>query len=116
LPHAVPRVVPAISTTTADNTVYYRTRRIDSKREAALSVVVRIKDNLDFVGFGVIVAPDESGNNLTGFTVITHDSKIDRLIVVGDLEGGAFRDGFPFIGIALTEVFVEGRGLPDFVV
>ena len=114
IPNAIPRVVP--STGVGGDTVSHGTRRIYSKPETVLPVVVWIKANGNSIRFNKIVSPDQSGDNFLGFTIIAHDSKIDGFVIVGDLERGALCCRFSFIWVALVKALVEGSTFPYLVV
>ena len=77
---------------------------------------MRGKTNGNSIRFNISVSPDQPGDNFIGFIIITHDRKIECLVIVSDLEGSALGFGLCFIWVALAKAFVEGSTFPYLVV
>ena len=79
-------------------------------------IVMRIEQDHEAVGFGVLIAARELPRNSPGFAIPEPDPDVQRVLVVRDAQLGRFRRRLALVWLALDELGGGGSPDPDLVV
>ena len=79
-------------------------------------IVMRIEQDREAVGFGVLIAAGELLRNLPRFAVPEPDPDVQRVLVVRDAQLGRFGRRLALVGLALDELSGGGSSDPHLVV
>ncbi len=111
LPHGVPRLVE-IRVALVER-VALDARRVHLERGAPEVIVERVEDDLDPVGVGVPVAPDEPAHDPGRAQRVVHArADVDRLAIVQEPHLGALRRGLSGVGLRLPKPGRRRRRAP----